>query len=225
MSDSLRVSRRRSNVRALKMLSAVAHARDEQGTTSPSSVAAVTGGTWRHSRAGSIRGSRRSTLSSSNSVRTRRPDRLTLVASGWIYPTDSSINVAIGQGGAVKPKRRGAGGAGSPGHWRVVECGPGFPAGKNKTMLIDLREVTDATRLRLRTNLEIYWDALIVASEVPVPLRTKRLDVRDAELRYRGYSETTSLRGDAPETPNYERKSGVTQRWRDLTGYHTGSGV
>ncbi len=30
-------------------------------------------------------------------------DRLTLVASGWIYPTDSSINVAIGQGGVVKP--------------------------------------------------------------------------------------------------------------------------
>ena len=43
----------------------------------------------------------------------------------------------------------------------------------------------------------------------------------DAELRYRGYSETTSLRGDAPETPDYERKAGVTQRWRDLVGYHT----
>ena len=97
----------------------------------------------------------------------------------------------------------------------------GFPAGKNKTMLVDLTAVKDATRLRLRTNLEIYWDALILATEVTTPLRTTRLAVRDAELRYRGYSETTSLRGDAPETPNYERKAGVTQRWRDLTGYHT----
>ena len=31
-----------------------------------------------------------------------KPDT-TLVASGWIYPTDSSINVAIGQGGHVTP--------------------------------------------------------------------------------------------------------------------------
>ena len=143
-------------------------------------------------------------------------DRLTLVASGWIYPTDSSINVAIGQGGVVKPSGVALDARDRQGNWKVVNADLGFPAGKNKTMLIDLGEVKDATRLRLRTNLEIYWDALIVASEVTVPLRTKRLDVRDAELRYRGYSETTSLRGDAPETPNYERKSGVTQRWRDL---------
>ena len=32
---------------------------------------------------------------------------------------------------------------------------------------------------------------------------------------------TTSPRGDAPETPVYDRKANVTQRWRDLVGYHT----
>ena len=109
----------------------------------------------------------------------------------------------------------------SHGQWVVVDPDLGFPAGKNKTMLIALKGVGDSKRLRLRTNLEIYWDSLTLAQEVDVSPRTRRLSVADAELRYRGYSETSSLRGDAPETPEYPRKAGVTQRWRDLTGYHT----
>ena len=148
-------------------------------------------------------------------------DRLTLIASGWIYPTDSSINVAIGQGGNVKPSGLLLEALDQHGRWVVVDPDLGFPAGKNKTMLIDLGEIKDAKRLRLRTNLEIYWDSLILAREVDVRLQTQRLALADAELRYRGYSQTSSLRGDAPETPNYERKAGVTQRWRDLVGFHT----
>jgi hypothetical protein len=42
------------------------------------------------------------------------------------------------------------------GAWRVVNGDVGFPAGKNKTMLIDLSPAAGARRLRLRTNLEIY---------------------------------------------------------------------
>ena len=57
---------------------------------------------------------------------------------------------------------------GPSGDWVVVSPDLGFPAGKNKTILIDLRTVARAGiihphRLRLRTNLEIYWDALAVA--------------------------------------------------------------
>jgi hypothetical protein len=148
-------------------------------------------------------------------------DRLTLIASGWIYPTDSSINVAIGQGGVVRPSGLSLEAMNGHGRWVVVNPDLGFPAGKNKTMLIDLSGVRDARRLRLRTNLEIYWDVLTLAQEVDAPLRTRRLDVADAVLRYRGYSRTTSLRGEAPETPHYEQIASVSQRWRDLVGFHT----
>ncbi len=148
-------------------------------------------------------------------------DRLTLIANGWIYPTDSSINVAIGQGGVVGPSGLMLEAMDAQGRWVVVERDLGFPAGKNKTMLIDLGGARGAERLRLRTNLEIYWDSLELAQEVDAPLRTRRLDAADAELRYRGYSHTTSVRGEAPETPHYERKVSVSQRWRDLVGYHT----
>jgi hypothetical protein len=47
------------------------------------------------------------------------------------------------------------------------------------------------------------------------------LPAQQAELKYRGFSQTSSPRGDVPETPEYDRLASTSQRWRDLTGYHT----
>ena len=150
------------------------------------------------------------------------PDRpLVLVAEGWVYPTDSSINLAIGQGGAPKPSGLALDAQDAAGAWREVVHDLGFPAGKNKSMLIDLAPARGAHRLRLRTNLEIYWDRLSVAARVDAPLRTARLAASRAELRFRGFSQTSSPRGDAPETPDYARIANTAPRWRDLVGYHT----
>ena len=85
---------------------------------------------------------------------------LTLLASGWIYPTDSSINVAIGQGGQIRPMGLSLEAQDAGGRWSVVKADLGFPAGKNKPILIDLGGAPAARRFRLRTNLEISWDAL-----------------------------------------------------------------
>jgi hypothetical protein len=147
--------------------------------------------------------------------------RLRLLASGWIYPTDSSINVAIGQGAHVTPRGLSLEAQDQAGRWRVVNSDLGFPAGKNKTIVIDLGDVAAARRFRLRTNLEIYWDTLESATAVDVPLRTARLRADRADLGYRGFSQTTSPRGQAPETPDYDRLASRSPRWRDLVGYHT----
>jgi hypothetical protein len=149
-----------------------------------------------------------------------RASRLTLLANGWIYPTDSSINVAIGQGNRVRPSGVVLEGL-RDGQWSVVVPDLGFPAGKNKTMVVDLSGAAGATRLRLRTNLEIYWDWLAVAEPSQAEAQTTRLPLSRAELRFRGYSTTASPRGEAPETPNYDRLENTTQRWRDLVGYYT----
>ena len=54
--------------------------------------------------------------------------------------------------------------ADAAGRFREVAPDLGFPAGKNKTMLIDLTAALPAGAgrgaLRLATNLEIYWDRL-----------------------------------------------------------------
>jgi hypothetical protein len=150
----------------------------------------------------------------------------TLIANGWIYPTDSSINVAIGQGGHVTPSGLALEARRHDGRWVVVNPDVGFPAGKNKTILVDLSQVpAGATRLRLRTNLEIYWDQLSVAERSAEEVKTTRLPAVAADLAFRGYSQTTSPRGAAPETPDYQRVANTTQRWRDLVGYYTRFGM
>ena len=143
-----------------------------------------------------------------------------LIASGWVYPTDSSINLAIAQNG-VRPRGISLEAQNPRGQWRVVEADLGFPAGKNKTMLIDLRRIGDARRLRLRTNLEVYWDALMLATAVTESISTSRVAASSAELRYRGFSYTSSPRGESPETPDYARVGNTVPRWRDLAGYYT----
>ncbi len=152
---------------------------------------------------------------------------LWLVANGWIYPTDSSINMAIGQGRQVQPRGLSLEALDEGGRWVVVSPDLGFPAGKNKTILVDLTSVVraglaHASRLRLRTNLEIYWDWLAIGDDVAnAPIRTTRIGTDRADLRYRGFSQTSFDRRDVPETPHYDEIANVTSRWRDLVGYHT----
>ena len=84
-----------------------------------------------------------------NSVGRPFQGRRWLVANGWIYPTDSSINVAIGQQN-LQPHGLSLEAQDERGNWRVVTPDLGFPAGKNKTILIDLRPAGNARRVRLR---------------------------------------------------------------------------
>jgi len=150
---------------------------------------------------------------------------LVLVAEGWIHPTDSSINVALGQGSHEPPRGLSLEAATSEGGWDVVRDDLGFPAGKDKTILVPLDGVFREgapRRLRLRTNLEIYWDALAFARPVdPSVLEAKRLAPTTADLRPRGYSEMTQADESSPEVPRYDRFTGSAQRWNDLIGLYT----
>jgi len=150
---------------------------------------------------------------------------LWLIATGWIHPTDSSINVAIGQGHHPPPRGLQLEVPNPAGGWVVARPDLGFPAGKFKTILIDLEGVFrpgTPRRLRLRTNLEVFWDAIQWAPGVaPARVRTQRLPPSVAELRYRGFSAVGRADHSAPELPDYETLAGTRARWLDLTGYHT----
>ena len=76
--------------------------------------------------------------------------------------------------------------------------------------------------MRLRTNLEIYWDSLGYAVGTSASsLKSVRLDPATADLGYRGFSETRSEKRDEPEIPIYDRIANTVPRWRDLVGYYT----
>lgn len=149
---------------------------------------------------------------------------LRLIAHGWLHPTDASINVSIGQGTRTPPRGLSLEVPDGKGQWVVAKPGLGFPAGKNKTIVIDLAGVfrPDAPRrVRLRTNMEIYWDKLELAAGVPdAQIKTQRLSPASAELRYRGFSRMSRADASSPDLPEY-KLAGTGQRWRDLQGYYT----
>jgi len=153
-----------------------------------------------------------------------RTGPLWLVAQGWVHPTDSSINVALGQGSHAPPAGLSLQAADAAGRFKPARTGLGFPAGKDKTILIDLAGIfppAGPRRVRLTTNLEIFWDRLGWAAGRPdVKLEPRRLELTTANLRFRGYSVTQQKDASTPERPRYVVE-GVAPRWRDLEGFHT----
>ncbi len=151
-----------------------------------------------------------------------------LVAHGWIHPTDSSINYALDQGRHTRPRglvlevpdrKRG---------WKVVRDGIGFPAGKNKTVLVRLDGLDGpgvSRRFRLRTNMEIFWDALHYArGGDDAQMTTKEILPTTADLRFRGILAMSRANPSSPELPDYDRVVSRGPMWRDLIGYHTRHG-
>jgi tetratricopeptide (TPR) repeat protein len=150
---------------------------------------------------------------------------LWLIATGWLHPSDSSLNIAMGQGHHDEPRPLSLETPDGHGGWRTVKNNLGFPAGRNKTCLIDLTGLFAADsphKLRLRTNLEVYWDAIEWATGAPnTPLRITQLAPATADLRYHGYSVIRQANQSSPEIPDYGQLAATTQIWRDLSGYYT----
>lgn len=150
---------------------------------------------------------------------------LNLIATGWIHPTDSSINVAISQGSHEPPKGLSLEAPDGKGGWHTVKPGLGFPEGKIKTIVLDLNGVFKPgvpRRLRLRTNLEIYWDFLGWATVLPdAPVKKTHAPMQAADLLYRGFSTTHQADRSSPELPDYDHVAGTAPNWRDLIGYYT----
>lgn len=153
-----------------------------------------------------------------------RQGPLYLLAQGWVHPTDSSVNVAISQGRHATPRGLSLHVADASGRFRQVRDGLGFPSGKDKTVVLDLAGVLPAKgprRLRLSTNLEVFWDRIGWAAGRPhVGVAPRRLAMSAADLTYRGFNVAVQENPSSPERPRYELE-GMAQRWLDLEGYHT----
>ena len=92
--------------------------------------------------------------------------QLRLVATGWFFWSDASVNVASAATlgvGFVPPMIQIPG---PDGTW--VPAGPpiGFPAGKTKTMVVDVTDIVprEDPRIRLGSTLELYWDMIHLAT-------------------------------------------------------------
>jgi len=148
-----------------------------------------------------------------------------LILSGWMRPTDSSINLALSQGSIDPPTGIKVEIYSTSGEWKVLHEDYGFPAGKLKSILLNLEghfsENSDK-KVRLTTTTEIYWDGIFQADKADSnQIVEHRLEPILKELRYRGFSEWNRADYRSPKLPTYSEIASTNQRWRDLEGFHT----
>ena len=150
-------------------------------------------------------------------------DSIFLFLQGWLFPTDASINVNISQSsetGLTFPQLQVVN---RKGDWETVIDNLGFPKGKNKTMIFDLtgKFIVADYRVRIRTNMEIYWDHIFMATDVTNNnLTVVNLQPASADLHYRGFSMISRKDFGSPHIPDYYNIT-TGQKWRDLTGTYT----
>lgn len=153
-----------------------------------------------------------------------RPRQATLFLTGWIRPSGTSMNVAISQNPELKsPAPPALWVPDENGQWREALPYMGFPGGKTKTIAVDLSDVflTDDYRVRIATNMEIYWDdAFITVDEEPAEVRQTPLRLVAADLHYRGFSLRTADAEHGPEHYDYDRPSTAT-KWPAMGGCFT----
>ncbi len=149
---------------------------------------------------------------------------LFLFLNGWIFPTDASINVAISQSGKHRIINPYLQLRNENGEWVTVIENIGFPMGKDKTVVVDLsgKFLSNDHRVRIRTNLEIYWDYIFFSDQfVNHPQKLTFLAPSSADLHYRGFSRMYRKGGRyGPNWFDYYEVS-TDKKWNDQKGNYT----
>ncbi|WP_165248643.1 FG-GAP-like repeat-containing protein [Paludisphaera soli] len=155
-------------------------------------------------------------------------DRLVLALAGWVEYPYSQTNYAAATAGVelappVIERLR------EDGSWEVIEPHAGYPAGLPRMTTLDLSGKLAGPRcvLRIRTNMECYYDQAFVAvrdAEAERSLRTTSLPAARATLGPRGYTREVSPDGRLPLVYDYDyvdpaplaRMSGSLTRYGDV---------
>ncbi len=152
--------------------------------------------------------------------------RLRLLLTGWLQWGDASVNMAAARdpSASFDVPILSVPDPGAPRGWRPIGPPIGFPAGKTKTMIVDLTDVLDRNdpRVRLDTTLELRWDAIRLAVDddarefVDTPLEPVA-----AEAVYRGFSAPIATGDpDLPELFDWDRLE-EQPRWDQHPGRYT----
>ena len=123
-----------------------------------------------------------------------------LVADGWIeYPYSQTAFSAWQAGAEYKPPTIEA--LDQQGNWTVVADSFGYPAGMPRAMVLPLPDLPTGTiALRVTTNLEIYWDRLLLVTEEPPPrdMYVQEITPTIAKTRRSGFARRTTAKQRLP---------------------------
>ncbi|MDQ6698662.1 MAG: FG-GAP-like repeat-containing protein [Acidobacteriota bacterium] len=153
-----------------------------------------------------------------------RENRAALILNGWVDWADGSTFLAASQekkGGLVLPYLQVKDAAGQ---WRTVIEDMGIPAGKPKTIVVDLtgKFLSASREVRLVTNLCVYWDEIFLSENTRAPeVRLTALDPDSADLHFRGFSKPiVHPERRQPEAFDYARISDISM-WNPTPGRYT----
>jgi len=115
------------------------------------------------------------------------------------------------------------------GSWKRVIDDMGFPAGLPRMITVDLtgKIPVGSRKIRIVTNLQIYWDQILVDNAVPTAAtRVTELTLSSSDLEFRGYPQQIDGKTPGDLTYNYEnasltgpfaRERGAYTRYGDVT--------
>jgi hypothetical protein len=153
------------------------------------------------------------------------PDnRAGLILNGWVDWADGSTFLAASQerpGGLTLPQLQVKD---SAGNWKTVIEDMGIPAGKPKTISVDLtgKFLSSSREVRIVTNLCVYWDEIFLSENSAAPaVRLTPVPAMSANLRFRGFSQPTiHPERRQPESFNYSNRMPVSM-WNPTPGMYT----
>jgi hypothetical protein len=150
------------------------------------------------------------------------PTHRLLLLTGWTDYAFSSDNVAASQMGlGLQPPRLEV--EASPGQWEVAVADVGVPVGRPQTVVVDLEPIAlgETGRVRLVTNMRLYWDRIVVGEAVSVAgMEPLILDPVVAGLSERGFSAERFVDGKGPLSFDYSRV-GWASPWKTMPGRYT----
>ncbi|MBK9166072.1 MAG: VCBS repeat-containing protein [Bryobacterales bacterium] len=151
-------------------------------------------------------------------------NRAVLVLSGWVDWADGSTFLGASQEtpeGLIFPYVQVKD---ASGQWRTVIEDMGIPAGKPKTIVVDLtgKFLSDSREVRIVTNLCVYWDEIFLSEETGEPSVTlTALQPDTARLRFRGFSRPViHPERKQPEAFDYQQWMPLSM-WNPTPGLYT----
>lgn len=154
----------------------------------------------------------------------KTPLAIKLFLTGWLYPTDTGINLALSENPSMpSPRPPSLSVPDKNGKWKTIQPFMGFPGGKTKTIVVDLTDqfLTNDYRVRIETNMEFYWDQVFFTmNESTAEFTTQPLPLESATLNYRGFSTPLIHSGNGPERYDYHSLSNTIQ-WPPMQGKFT----
>ena len=156
------------------------------------------------------------------------PDDSLLILHGWVDWADGSTFLQAaqeGQGGLMTPQLQVKD---ARGHWVTVLADMGMPAGKPKTITVEMHGLwrSPSREVRIVTNLCVYWDQIRLGTNY----RVLTAEPVAAEL----VTATLGFRGFSPSTIHPERKqperfaypgATPTSLWNPTPGLYTRYGA